>query len=206
MTCSPSWALPGSSPARRRTVSKLRGFVVSCRKVWCARQSVSRGRSSCGEREQPSIFRSASVSSKWVPEAPTGSVGEIIPAPQMMSWIEIENQALPDIFAAGEPVIASEKIHGSATCVTWVNATTELFVSSKGFAARKLALVESEANLCWRAVRSFASTRCCARSQCKRHRTVALYGEVYGAGVQDLHYGETRKGHTRVCRLRHRDR
>ena len=132
---------------------------------------------------------------KWVPEAPTGLSGEIIPAPQMMSWIEIENiKRYPNIFAAGEPVIASEKIHGSATCVTWVNASTELFVSSKGFAARKLALVESEANLYWRAVRSFGIDDVLrAIGSANGIARVALYGEVYGAGVQDLHYGETRK-------------
>jgi hypothetical protein len=42
---------------------------------------------------------------KWVPEAPTSLSGEIIPAPQMMSWIEIEDiKRYPNIFAAGEPV------------------------------------------------------------------------------------------------------
>ena len=112
-----------------------------------------------------------------------------------MSWIEIENiKRYPNIFAAGEPVTASEKIHGNATCVTWVNASTELFVSSKGFAARKLALVESEANLYWRAVRSFGIDDVLrAIGSANGIARVALYGEVYGAGVQDLHYGETRK-------------
>jgi RNA ligase (TIGR02306 family) len=132
---------------------------------------------------------------KWVPEVPASLSGEIVPAPQMMSWIEIENiKRYPNIFASGEPVTASEKIHGSATCVTWITENGELFVSSKGFAARKLALAESETNLYWRAVRSFGIESVLrAIGSAKGIARVALYGEVYGAGVQDLHYGETRK-------------
>jgi RNA ligase (TIGR02306 family) len=34
---------------------------------------------------------------------------------------------------------------------------------------------------------------CCAIGSANGIARVALYGEVYGAGVQDLHYGETRK-------------
>ena len=92
------------------------------------------------------------------------------------------------------PVVASEKIHGSATCVTWVNDSAQLFVSSKRFAARKLALVASETNLYWRAVRAFGvESALRAIGSAKGIGRVALYGEVYGAGVQDLHYGATRK-------------
>lgn len=132
---------------------------------------------------------------KWIPEVPTALSGEVRTAPDLISWIEIENiKRFPGMFVPGEPITANEKIHGSATCVTWLAEPQQLLVSSKGFAGRHLALLESESNLYWRAVRAFgleAFLRDLA-VQLGVSR-VALFGEVYGAGVQDLHYGQARK-------------
>lgn len=50
---------------------------------------------------------------KWVPPIPVGMSGQVEPAPNLLRWIEIENiKRYPDIFEPGEPVIATEKIHG----------------------------------------------------------------------------------------------
>lgn len=128
---------------------------------------------------------------KWVPEIPAHMAGEVEAAPELIRWIEIEDlKRYPDVFTPGEHVVATEKIHGTACLVTYDAAADRLWVSSKGHGSKNLALVESETNLYWRAVRAhdliaglrdFASDEHAAR--------VAVFGEVYGAGVQDLHYG-----------------
>lgn len=139
---------------------------------------------------------------KWVPPIPVGMSGQVEPAPNLLHWIEIENiKRYPDIFEAGEPVVATEKIHGTCCLVTYdgeagriggdgepVGAT---YVTSKGFGGKTLALAEDKANLYWRAVNEhglgFAAEVICG---CLGARRVGLFGEVYGSGVQDLHYGK----------------
>ena len=49
-------------------------------------------------------------------------------------------------------------------------------------------------NLYWRALRAFGVERLLRQvADGAAARKVGLYGEVYGAGVQDLHYGQARK-------------
>ena len=129
--------------------------------------------------------------SKWVPEVPAYLSGQAVSAVQLQRWIEIEDiKRYPNIFTPGEPVIANEKIHGTTLCVTWVTESAELFVSSKGLAAQRLAFHESQTNVYWRAARNFdigGLLRDLVGS--KNISRIALYAEVYGTGVQDLHYG-----------------
>ncbi|WP_251092730.1 RNA ligase (ATP) [Streptomyces sp. Caat 7-52] len=128
---------------------------------------------------------------KWVPPVPPTMNGDVESAPDLLSWVDIENiQRYPDIFAPGEPVVLTEKLHGSACLLTYVAEEGRVFVSSKGFGAKSLALCEDPRNLYWRAVRGHgvaeAAARLCERLGATR---VGVFGEVYGAGVQDLTYG-----------------
>jgi RNA ligase (TIGR02306 family) len=128
---------------------------------------------------------------KWVPPVPPTMDGEVESAPGLLPWVDIENiQRYPDIFAPGEPVVLTEKLHGSACLLTYVADEGRAYVSSKGFGARSLALKEDPRNLYWRAVRGHgvaeAAARLCERLGASR---VGIFGEVYGAGVQDLSYG-----------------
>jgi RNA ligase (TIGR02306 family) len=128
---------------------------------------------------------------KWVPEVPGDLAGEMISAPDILPMIEIENiKRYPDVFAPGEMVTATEKIHGSACCVT-VTRHGDMFVSSKGFSQRRLAIVESDKNLYWRAVRAY-DVENVARGILEELGAdrVGIFGEVYG--VQDLKYGTTK--------------
>jgi RNA ligase (TIGR02306 family) len=117
--------------------------------------------------------------------------GAVEPAPALLRWVDIENlQRYPDIFADGESVVATEKIHGTACLVTLDVATDRLWVSSKGHGEKNLALVESDRNLYWRAVRAYdLKTALRDLASDERATRVAVFGEVYGAGVQDLGYG-----------------
>ncbi|GAA3778849.1 RNA ligase (ATP) [Streptomyces coacervatus] len=128
---------------------------------------------------------------KWVPPIPPTMDGDVESAPDLLPWVDIENiQRFPDIFAPGEAVVLTEKLHGSACLLTYVADEGRVYVSSKGFGAKSLALKEDPRNLYWRAVHGHgvasAATRLAERLGARR---VGIFGEVYGAGVQDLTYG-----------------
>lgn len=128
---------------------------------------------------------------KWVPPVPPTMNGEVESAPELLPWVDIENiRRYPDVFAPGEPVVLTEKLHGSACLVTYVADADRVHVSSKGFGSRSLALKEDPRNLYWRAVRAHRVAEAAARLAGRLGaRRVGLFGEVYGAGVQDLTYG-----------------
>ncbi|MCY9787906.1 RNA ligase (ATP) [Nocardiopsis sp. EMB25] len=133
---------------------------------------------------------------KWVPEVPVHMSGELVPAADLMPWIEIENvKRYPDTFAEGEPVVATEKIHGTACLFTLVAGTGEEFVSSKGFGSKRQGLARTQENLYWKAVVTHDVPKA-ARAIAERFGAarVGVFGEVFGSGVQDLRYGETARG------------
>ncbi|MQS15066.1 RNA ligase (ATP) [Streptomyces kaniharaensis] len=128
---------------------------------------------------------------KWQPPIPTSMNGDVVSAPDLLPWVDIENlKRYPDVFEAGEPVVLTEKLHGSCCLVTYVAATGEVQVSSKGIGAQGLALAEDERNLYWRAVRAHDIPAVAARlAERLGAERVGIFGEVFGAGVQDLTYG-----------------
>lgn len=135
---------------------------------------------------------------KWTPPVPTTMSGEVESAPELLPWVDIENiQRYPEIFAAGEPVVVTEKLHGSACLLTYLADGERVHVSSKGFGAKGLALKEDPRNLYWRAVRGHGVPAIAARLAGKLGASrVGIFGEVYGAGVQDLAYGADGRGET----------
>ncbi|MDQ0682788.1 RNA ligase (TIGR02306 family) [Streptomyces achromogenes] len=128
---------------------------------------------------------------KWVPPIPPTMNGDVEAAPELLPWVDIENiQRYPGIFEPGEQVVLTEKLHGSACLLTYVADEERVFVSSKGFGAKSLALAEDPRNLYWRAVRGHGVPEAAARlAERLGARRVGIFGEVYGAGVQDLTYG-----------------
>jgi RNA ligase (TIGR02306 family) len=128
---------------------------------------------------------------KWVPPVPPMMNGDVESAPELLPWVDIENiRRHPDVFAPGEPVVVTEKLHGSACLLTYCADDGRVRVSSKGFGARSLALAEDPRNLYWRAVRGHGVAEAAARLAAHLGATrVGVFGEVYGDGVQDLTYG-----------------
>ncbi|NUP36851.1 MAG: RNA ligase (ATP), partial [Streptomyces sp.] len=128
---------------------------------------------------------------KWVPPIPPTMSGEVESAPELLPWVDIENiQRFPDIFTPGEAVVLTEKLHGSACLLTYLADEDRVHVSSKGFGAKSLALKEDPRNLYWRAMHGHGVTEVAARlAERLGARRVGIFGEVYGAGVQDLTYG-----------------
>ncbi|MGY4738084.1 RNA ligase (ATP) [Streptomyces sp. ATMOS53] len=128
---------------------------------------------------------------KWVPPIPPTMNGDVEAAPDLLPWVDIENiQRYPGIFEPGERVVVTEKLHGSACLLTYVADDDRVHVSSKGFGAKSLALVEDPRNLYWRAIRGHRVAETAARLASRLGaRRIGIFGEVYGAGVQDLTYG-----------------
>ena len=128
---------------------------------------------------------------KWVPPIPPTMNGEVESAPDLLPWVDIENiQRYPDVFASGEDVVLTEKLHGSACLLTYFAGDGRVQVSSKGFGAKYLALKEDPRNLYWRAIHGHDVAAVAARlAERLGARRVGVFGEVYGAGVQDLTYG-----------------
>ena len=127
---------------------------------------------------------------KWVPEIPAHMAGVMLEAPDLLRWVDIENiKRFPNIFAAGEPVQATEKLHGTC-CLTTVTADGQTLVTSKRCGGKGLAIAESDTNLYWRAVRAHSVAE--VAGLILKHfgaDRVGVFGEVYGQGVQDLGYG-----------------
>ncbi|WP_433328423.1 RNA ligase (ATP) [Spirillospora sp. CA-294931] len=131
---------------------------------------------------------------KWVPPIPVHMEGEMIAAPGLVPWIDIEDiKRYPSLFEPGEPVVATEKIHGTACALTFAGGET--FVSSKGFSGKRLAIRHSPSNLYWRAVEAHGVPAAAARvAEALGTGRVGVFGEVFGKGVQDLGYGAIGRG------------
>ncbi|MET9464628.1 RNA ligase (ATP) [Streptomyces sp. NPDC006544] len=128
---------------------------------------------------------------KWAPPVPTTMNGDVEAAAELLPWVDIENlQRYPGILEPGEPVVLTEKLHGTACLLTYLARDGRVLVSSKGFGSKGLALKEDERNVYWRAVRGHGVPEAAARLAARLGATrVGLFGEVYGKGVQDLAYG-----------------
>ncbi|GJF28044.1 RNA ligase [Kitasatospora sp. NE20-6] len=130
---------------------------------------------------------------KWQPPIPTAMNGEVERAPDLLPWVDIENlKRFPDVFEPGEPVVVTEKLHGTCCLVTYHAGSGEVQVSSKGVGAQGLALREDGVNLYWRAVRAHGVAEAAAGlAERLGADRVGIFGEVFGTGVQDLTYGRS---------------
>lgn len=128
---------------------------------------------------------------KYEPPVPIGMAGKVTPGPHSGIWrpYDIENlKRYPDVFAVGEAVSLTEKLHGTFCAVGIVGG--ESVVTSKGFLPRGTVLVEDAKNLYWRAALHDELHAKIAAYCAEADITEALlFGEVFGAGVQDLAYG-----------------
>ncbi|MFE9806861.1 RNA ligase (ATP) [Streptomyces sp. NPDC005548] len=179
--------LAGSAADRVRAV-RLRGELsqgIVCRPQALADTDLARA------AEEGTDFSGTLGIVKWVPPIPPTMDGDVESAPGLLPWVDIENiQRYPGIFTEGEPVVLTEKLHGSACLLTYLADEDRVHVSSKGFGAKSLALKENPRNLYWRAVRGHGVPEAAARlAERLGARRVGIFGEVYGAGVQDLSYG-----------------
>src|SRR5574341_891595 len=121
---------------------------------------------------------------KWIPPIPVHLAGELAPAPEgWQGYTDIENiKRYPDVLKPGEQVIVTEKVHGTCTLVGLFNGVRA--ISSKGYGAGGKVIREDEKNLYWRMARKYNLFE-----KMEGLGNIMLFGETYGAGIQDLGYG-----------------
>lgn len=132
---------------------------------------------------------------KWVPEIPVHLSGQVIDGTGLLPWIDIENfNKFPEMFEPGEVVTAAEKIHGTCSMLTFIAATGEILVSSKGNGSKGLAIKRADSNLYWSTLIHYGVGEL-AHTLAERFNAsrVGIFGEIFGSGVQDLTYGMSAK-------------
>ena len=131
---------------------------------------------------------------KYEPPVPIAMQGEVQPTHGATIHYEIENvKQYPDTLQEGEPVVFTEKLHGSWCCLGW-HPEHGAIVTSKGMSDKGLSLKLNDVNANNLYVRAWHANQA-AFEQARAKLAAAgeafyILGEVYGRGVQDLHYGE----------------
>ena len=180
--------LAGSKKNRVKAV-KLRG-ALSQGLVYPVRDGMIRGRPVAEGDEVTDLLELV----KYEPPVPIAMQGEVRPVHGSTLHYDIENvKKYPDALQEGEPVVITEKLHGSWCCLGW-HPDHGPIVTSKGMSDRGLALFLNEANqknLYVRTWRAFEEPFETARARLAgAGQPCYVLGEVYGRGVQDLHYDE----------------
>lgn len=128
---------------------------------------------------------------KWEPPIPLHMAGTHAHGPGgiFQSYTNIDSlQKHPELFAEGEQVRFTEKLHGSCCIVGIIDG--QRVVSSKGLAGRHVVLAESDENVYWRAARQYGlheKLEAVIEDLTGAITSILLFGEVLG--VQDLKYG-----------------
>lgn len=135
---------------------------------------------------------------KYEPPVPISMGGQVYNGgPSRTVKYDIENyKRFPDILEEGEPVIITEKIHGTFVCIGILSGDDihpeygMLAVSSKGLGARgqvfKPAAEENKNNLYLGVAKKIIGDN---PYLAFKDRTIFILGEIFGSGVQDLSYG-----------------
>ena len=131
---------------------------------------------------------------KYEPPIPISMQGEVRAVHGATLKYDIEDfKKYPDEFRDGEPVVITEKLHGTWCCLGW-HAEQGPIVTSKGMSDKGLALLLNDANKSNLYVRTWGAHQEAFESARTRTagdgRPFYVLGEVYGRGVQDLHYGQ----------------
>lgn len=154
---------------------------------------------------------------KYEPPIPENMAGEVTPLHQHCLKFDVENwQKYPHLLAEGEEVVMTEKLHGTFTCLGFVPGLQNpdlyggfAFAASKGLMAQGLVFKYNEANLMRNVyVRMFDQLFDKDIDYNRQNNLVGvmqtitesstlprvwIMGEIFGQGVQDLHYGQKGK-------------
>lgn len=137
---------------------------------------------------------------KYEPVIPTHMGGEVFNAFGYTPKYDIENwKRWLDVIEDGEEVVFTEKLHGTWACFGYHPEVTHPIVTSKGLSDRGLAFKFNDANQHNLYIKAFNKTADFHDSGedcvtvCRRAypgvTPFYILGEIFGVGVQDLHYG-----------------
>jgi len=135
---------------------------------------------------------------KWEPPIPAHLGGQMLNlGSRHTATYDIENyKGFPDVLVPGEEIVATEKIHGTCCQVVLLPKGMEVegkrvFVGTKGMGAKGLVFREEvpNPNVYIRATEKIRGILEDSPLFVGATEPVILLGEVFGEGVQDLHYG-----------------
>ena len=180
--------LAGSRKNRVKAV-QLRG-ALSQGLVYPVRDGMIRGRQVVEGDDVTELLELV----KYEPPIPISMQGEVSAVHGATLKYDIEDfKKYPEEFRDGEPVVITEKLHGTWCCLGW-HAEQGPIVTSKGMSDKGLALLLNDANKSNLYVRTWGAHQEAFESARTRiagdGRPFYVLGEVYGRGVQDLHYGQ----------------
>lgn len=121
---------------------------------------------------------------KYEAPIPAELLGSVKQGPLQIKF-DIENiQAFPEVLEPGEPVHISIKLHGTC-CFILFNRDGSHWISSKGLVCKGQYLIGD--SVYHRATANYISSM--ASLVDTEYEYTLFIGEIYGRGVQDLHYG-----------------
>lgn len=139
---------------------------------------------------------------KYEPPVPVHMAGEVCNLFGVPYKYDFESvQSVTDLFDVGEEVVATEKLHGTFFQAGYVPGLEnpecfgggDFFVTSKGIGNRGLAFKDNannDGNLYVKTLRQMIADGVTDRMKTiSDGKTIRIFGEVFGTGVQDLHYG-----------------
>jgi len=140
---------------------------------------------------------------KYEPAVPTHLAGEVCNLHGHTIHYDIDSlQTYPDMFDEGESVVVTEKLHGTFCDVAFLSLEhpelfgqrRNIYVASKGLGAKGLVFKNNDANtgnLYVRTLRALleAGIEDKIYELFDAHDEIHILGEIFGPGVQDLHYG-----------------
>jgi RNA ligase (TIGR02306 family) len=126
---------------------------------------------------------------RWEPPAELGSDEREKDHPRFHAYTDIENwKNFPTAFRAGEEIVLTEKLHGTNARVALIQTDEGPVWMAGSHNQRKKAPVEGEPpGLYWLPLTE--PVKALLAAERFAGRSVILFGEIFGAGVQDLHYG-----------------
>lgn len=125
--------------------------------------------------------------SRWEPPLRATAVDAEPDHPLFSTYTEIENMRnFPTIFVEGEPVVLTEKIHGTMCRLGSIEG--ELMAGSKSLRRKRPAEDAFTSSTYWFPF-SLEPVRQLVERLGQEHRQVILFGEVYGSKIQSFHYG-----------------
>jgi RNA ligase (TIGR02306 family) len=147
---------------------------------------------------------------KWEPPIPAHMAGEVAYVSNAALKYNFDRwESVPDIFDPGELVVATEKLHGTLMCVQYLpgmnhpdmfldhTGCRSITVSSKGLGSQGLVFKDNDANsnnIYVQTLRNLLSDLNISKLMHNmsnangRPQPVAILGEVFGKGIQDLDY------------------
>jgi RNA ligase (TIGR02306 family) len=124
---------------------------------------------------------------KYVPPVKPSAGDAEAPHALFVSYTDVENlRNFPGVFAEGEPVVVTEKIHGTNCRVGLIEG--EPMAGSMEVRRQRPADEHLGSSVYWFPTSVAGVTELLAELG-KEHRQVILFGEVFGSKIQNLSYG-----------------